>query len=88
MKKYLQNSIIVLLLVILLIGCRGIDQDLATGTSVPADIATSTATTVPTDTPSPTSTSTPLPLNGQQTLYDIELTINYYNRFITARSRS
>ncbi|HEY9121776.1 MAG TPA: M1 family metallopeptidase [Brevefilum sp.] len=88
MKKIVQKSIILILLVMLLIGCRGIDQEMPTGTSVPTETSTSTVAPVPTDTPSPTPTSTPLPLNGQQTQYNIELTINYYNRFITARSRS
>ncbi|MDT8382173.1 MAG: M1 family aminopeptidase, partial [Brevefilum sp.] len=88
MKKDFQNAVVLLLLVMLLIGCRGLDQDLPTQTSVPTETSTSTAAPVPTDTPSPTPTSTPLPLNGQQTQYDIELNINYYNRFITARTRS
>lgn len=76
------------MLVILLISCRGVDQYVPSQTSVPTETSTRTATLEPTNTPSPTPTSTPLPLNGQQTQYDIELTINYYNRFITARSRS
>ncbi|MDW7755462.1 MAG: M1 family aminopeptidase [Brevefilum sp.] len=88
MKKDFQNAVVLLLLVMLIIGCRGLDQDLPTQTSVPTETSTSTAAPVPTDTPLPTPTSTPLPLNGQQTQYDIELNINYYNRFITARSRS
>ncbi|KUK45952.1 MAG: Uncharacterized protein XD73_1167, partial [Anaerolinea thermophila] len=88
MKKIVQKSIILILLVMLLISCRGVDQNVPSQTSVPTETSTSTATPVPTDTPSPTPTATPLPLNGQQTQYDIELTINYYNRFITAKSRS
>lgn len=47
-----------------------------------------TATAVSTATPSPTPTPTPMPLNGQQTQYFIDLTINYYNRFIDGTSRA
>jgi len=45
-----------------------------------------TPTVEPSGTPSPT--PTPLPLNGQQTRYTVEATIDYYNRFITATSRA
>ena len=55
-----------------------------TATSMPTSSPTPTA--APTETPSPT--PTPLPLNGQQTQYFIEATIDYYNRFITASSRA
>ena len=47
--------------------------------------ATPTATPSPEPTPSPTPTT--LPLNGQQTQYFIDATINYYNRFINVASR-
>lgn len=49
---------------------------------------TATSTQVPTPTMTPTPTPTPLPLNGQQTQYQIDVTVNYYNRFVTARSHS
>ncbi len=88
MKKIVHKSIILILLVIFLFGCTTVEKEQPPPTSAPPELATSTATAEPTITPPPTPTSTPLPLNGQQTQYDIELTINYYNRFITARSRS
>ena len=47
-----------------------------------------TATALPSPTAFPTPTPTPLPLGGQQTRYEIELTVNYYNRYIQASSRS
>ncbi len=51
-------------------------------------MSTPTQTATATPTPIPTSTPTPLPLNGQQTQYFVEATIDYYNRFITASSRA
>ena len=70
----------------MLIGCSGVSEDLPTQTSAPTETATSTSTTAPTTAPSHTPTATPLPLNGQQTQYNTDLTIDYYNRFITATS--
>jgi hypothetical protein len=56
----------------------------------PSVTPTQTVTLTPTVTPTtlPTSTPTPLPLDGQQTQYHIDVTINYYNRFISATSRA
>ncbi len=88
MKKSLQKSIILLWLMILLISCSAVSEDTPTPTSAPTEAATSTTTAEPTTASLPTPTATPLPLNGQQTQYDIDLTINYYNRFVSARSRS
>jgi hypothetical protein len=88
MKKFAQKSIILVLLMAFSFGCTAVEEETPTPTSAPTEEATSTATNEPTTAPSPTHTATPLPLNGQQTRYDIELTINYYNRFITASSRS
>jgi hypothetical protein len=75
---------------ILISGC----QPSATSTDTPTPVMTQentsspTLESSPTETSSPTPTPTPLPLNGQQTQYFIDATINYYNRFITATSRS
>lgn len=55
----------------------------------PSPSATPSPTQPPTATATiaPTPTATPLPMNGQQTEYHIDATINYYNRFISATSR-
>jgi hypothetical protein len=62
------------------------------GEPTPSPSATLAATSTPmptsTSTLEPTPTPTPLPLDGQQTQYFIDATINYYNRFITVTSRS
>lgn len=50
--------------------------------------STNTPTESPSPTASPTPTPTPLPLNGQQTQYIIDATIDYYNRFVTVESQS
>jgi len=71
----------------LLWGCSPSSINEPTPTAVTTEVPVSTPTSTPTPAPSPTLTPTPLPLNGQQTQYFIDLTINYYNRFITASSR-
>jgi len=86
MKKSLQKSIILVLLMVFLFSCSAVEEEQPTPTNAPSETATSTPTDAPTTAPSPTPTATPLPLDGQQTQYDIELTINYYNRFVTATS--
>ncbi|MDY6868136.1 MAG: M1 family metallopeptidase, partial [Chloroflexota bacterium] len=82
----IQFFIILLLLLATLIGCTpSPDQTLTPAlTPSPQD----TATVTPSPTAEPTPTSTPLPLNEQQTKYVIDVTVNYYNRFITANSRA
>ncbi|MFU8826068.1 MAG: M1 family metallopeptidase [Brevefilum sp.] len=57
-------------------------------TPSPSASPTDTATPMPTPTPEPTPTPTPLPLNGQQTQYVIDASVNYYNRFITVTSQA
>ncbi len=73
---------------IILTGCTsGTNSDVipsATATLLPS----TTPTIFPTATASPTATPTPLPLNGQQTQYFIDTTIDYYNRYITGTSRA
>ncbi len=66
--------------------CSPNETPTAAPSLTPTDLPTSTITTAPTASPAPT--PTPLPLNGQQTQYFIEANIDYYNRFITATSRS
>ena len=71
-------------------GCSPADNQAPTTFPTPAATETATSTEIPSaiNTASPTPTSTALPLNGQQTQYFIDATINYYNRFITATSRA
>jgi hypothetical protein len=88
MKKSFQKTILLVLLTAFLFGCTAVAEETSTPTTAPTVEATDTATIEPTTAPSPTPTATPLPLNGQQTQYDIDLTINYYNRFVTATSRA
>ena len=87
MKKTLHSAtIVVLIFSSFLAACRPSPQPSATATATLPEAPTVTATPEPTATPSPT--PTPLPLNGQQTQYDIDATIDYYNRFVTVTSRS
>jgi len=71
-------------------GCSPADNQALTTLPTPAATETATSTEIPSaiKAASPTPTSTALPLNGQQTKYFIDATINYYNRFITATSRA
>jgi len=82
MRKY---YLVVLCLTILLGACAPAAEVEPTPSATVAPTATATPTATPTNTPSPT--PTPLPLDGQQTEYFIDATINYYNRFITVNSR-
>lgn len=81
-----QITILFLMLAtILLASCRPAPTEPLSSTSTMDSIPTVTPTLEPTATPSPT--PTPLPLNGQETVYEINATVDYYNRFITATSR-
>ena len=89
MKTKQRKSILFITLVVLLLSACGpasqaTDQPEATEplASVP------TETEAPTPTPLPSPTPTPLPLNGQETQYNIDMTIDYYNQYITATSQS
>ncbi len=82
MKTILLN----LLILSVLIGCSPSPDAMPTATDQPVIEPTATETVMPTVIPSPT--PTPLPLDGQQTEYHIDVTINYYNRFVTAKSRT
>ncbi len=89
MKITIQHTTLILLIAVgLLMGCSPASNPIptATPTPPPSEEVTSTATPIATATPTPT--TTPLPLNGEQTKYFIEATIDYYNRFVTATSRS
>ncbi len=86
MKSISIRSLFLLLCAIsLLTACAPAGDVLPT----PSPSAAPTATAMPTLTPTsePTPTPTPLPLNGQQTQYVINATINYYNRFISVISQ-
>jgi hypothetical protein len=85
-KLKLKLFVISLLVLTMLIGCT--PSPAQTPTPTMTSSPQNTATVTPTPTAEPTPTSTPLPLNGQQTRYIIDVTVNYYNRFITATSRS
>ena len=71
---------------ILLSGCQPNHE--MTSSATPTMEWTETATPESTVTITPTVTQTPLPMNGQQTQYFIDATIDYYNRYITVTSRS
>jgi len=85
-KSNLKFFIIFLFILTTLIGCTPSPGQTPTPTLTSSP--QNTATVTPSPTAEPTSTSTPLPLNGQQTKYIIDATVNYYNRFITANSRA
>lgn len=85
----IQNSVLLLILALgLLLGCTAPIESTLEPTQTATQTLTSTATQRPTATPTATPTPTPVPLNGQQTQYEIDLTVNYYNRFISATSRA
>jgi hypothetical protein len=73
---------------IILSGCTPGSNSDATPSATATIEPSPTNTTAPTATASPTPTPTPLPLNGQQTQYFIDTTIDYYNRYITGTSRT
>ena len=79
---------LILIILNLLTACSGETASPAppTETAVFTPTASPSPTVTPTQTLEPT--PTPLPLNGQQTQYFIDATIDYYNRFITASSRA
>jgi len=71
---------------IMLSGCQPSSE--MTSSATPTMEWTETTTSEPTATTTPTLTPTPIPMNGQQTQYFIDATVDYYNRYITATSRS
>lgn len=87
-KPKLITILLLIFVLSLLLGCSPASINEPTPPAVTIEVPTNTPTQTPTASPSPTLTPTPLPLNGQQTQYFIDLTINYYNRFITASSRA
>jgi hypothetical protein len=83
----MRNFILLILLTITLVtGCAPVPEITATPSETIPTAAIASPTPLPMATPS--LTPTPLPLEGQQTEYHIDATINYYNRFISAVSRS
>ncbi|MFN2303535.1 MAG: hypothetical protein ACK2TV_07360, partial [Anaerolineales bacterium] len=89
--KYIaiRNSIVLLILCMgFILGCTTPSPVVPEPTEIATQTATSTPTELPTVTQTPSPTPTPLPLNGQQTRYSIDVTVNYYNRFITASSHT
>jgi hypothetical protein len=87
-KRLFNASIMAIIAITMLIGCQSVSIDTNAPTAEISPVLTSTPTTKPSATLTPSPTPTPLPLNGQQTKYSIDATINYYNRFITASSQS
>ncbi len=87
MNKAIQGRLVLFLLGLILLASCAAPQ--ATETLPTASVtATPSQTVQPTVTESPSPTPTPLPMNGQQTVYDIQATINYYNRFIVVQSKA
>jgi hypothetical protein len=70
----------------LLAACAPAPDTANAPTTTPTTAYTPSQTTTLTPTPTPSPTPTPLPLNGQQTRYTINATIDYYNRYINASS--
>ncbi len=89
MKKTTRKMLILFLLLAGLISACGPAAETGETPSATATLTPTEAPTLsPTPTSSPTPEPTPLPLNGQQTRYDIEMTVNYYNRFIDVTSHT
>jgi hypothetical protein len=87
MNKTLRITILFsLLAATLLSGCGPKTTEVVSILPTTDSPPTASPTLEPTVTPSPTPTS--LPLNGQETVYEVNATIDYYNRFITVTSRS
>lgn len=85
MQRHRISTALLILLVCLsslLAGCSDTAAPTATITPSPSQTAS------PTPKSTPTPTATPLPMNGQQTAYEIDVTVNYYNRFIAASSKT
>jgi hypothetical protein len=84
----MRNLMLLILLTITLVtSCAPVPEITATPTETIPTVATASPTPLPTATATPAPTPTPLPLDGQQTQYFIEASIDYYNRFIAATSR-
>jgi hypothetical protein len=82
------NLLVVFITFFTLVGCAAPTQMTTQPSNTPPPTSTTTPTEIPTNTTTPSPTPTPLPLNGQQTQYFIEATVDYYNRFVTAKSRT
>lgn len=82
------NLLLIFISLLTLVGCGAPAETtpLPSNTIAPTKEITSTEVPTPTATPSPT--PTPLPMNGQQTQYFIDATVNYYNRFVSVTSRT
>lgn len=88
-RTTIRNSIFLLIFFLgFLLGCTASPESTPEPSQTITHTATSTSTLLPTATLTPSPTPTPLPLNGQQTRYSIDVTVNYYNRYISATSRT
>jgi hypothetical protein len=85
--KPIRNLLLLLCAISLLAACAPAGEVIPTPSPSVTPEPTAVPTGTSTPTPQPTPTPTPLPLNGQQTQYSIDATINYYNRFITVTSQ-
>lgn len=82
------NLLIIFITLFTLVGCAAPTELTPQPSNTPLPTSTATSTEIPNPTTTPSPTPTPLPLNGQQTQYFIDVTVDYYNRFVTAKSRS
>ncbi len=85
-KRLISKTYLLILILIILSGCVSKPTSEPTASATATINPTATSTPQPTHTATPSPTPTPLPMNGQQSHYEINATINYYNRFITAKS--
>lgn len=79
-------TLFLLLATTVLAGCRSNVAETESTIPETESLPTETQTLEPTTAPTPT--PTPLPLNGQETVYEVNATIDYYNRYLTVTSRS
>ena len=82
------NLLIIFITLFALMGCATTTEMTPQPSNTVAPTITATSTEIPTPTTTLSPTPTPLPLNGQQTQYFIDVTVDYYNRYVTAKSRS
>ena len=87
MKITIRTTFLLLTLATILVaGCQ--PKSTEPVSKSPTTDAPLTASPTPEPTPTPSPTATPQPLNGQETVYEINATIDYYNKSIQVTSHT
>ncbi|MBG0788286.1 MAG: M1 family metallopeptidase [Anaerolineaceae bacterium] len=88
MKNHTEKITLLLTLVVILLSACNANPQATEQVPTATTESVVVETEAPTATPNPTPTATPLPLNGQETQYNIDLTIDYYNQYISGTSKA